>query len=129
MLRGFLQRKYLINNYIAHVGHIGNERADKLAKEGALDGVMHSDIPKRPTSFRKQELKTRLYEAWEKEWTAGQHCRQTKYWFPIPNQKLSRQLLMLNRNTYSMMIQLITGHNYLNYHHSLVSQNRNAVNV
>jgi len=45
---------------------------------------------------------TRLYEAWEKEWTTGQHCRQTKYWFPKLNRRLSQQLLMLNRNTYSI---------------------------
>lgn len=43
-------------------------------------------------------------------------CKQTKEMFPIPNKKVSNNLLKLTRIDLRLMVGLITGHCNLNYH-------------
>jgi len=103
----------------AHHNYIGNELADTLAKAGAKANPMDlPDIPKKPRGDVMQQLQHALVTSWTNTWQSNPHCRQTKYWFPKPNEKLSKQLLKVGRKELSQLIQFITGHNYLNYHQS-----------
>merc|ERR1711974_31448 len=47
-------------------------------------------------------------------------CRQTKDFFPFTNHRLSKKLMTLSRPQLSVMVQLITGHNFLNRHNTIV---------
>jgi len=103
----------------AHHDYIGNEFADTLAKAGAKAGSMDlPDIPNKPRGDVMHQLRHALITSWTNIWQSNPHCRQTKYWFPKPNEKLSKQLLKVGRKEFSQLIQFITGHNYLNYHQS-----------
>jgi len=115
------------NNFIklrwvkAHVGHIGNELADNLAKAGALeDKPAENDSPLVPGVIIKHEIRGGINQLWTQEWQARKDCHQTKLWFSGPNKNLSEKIIRLPRNQISILIQLITGHNYLNYHQSKV---------
>jgi hypothetical protein len=101
----------------AHVGHEGNELADEVAKDGALlnDEILE-DSPKLSYNGLRKQLMERHYAIWKIQWTDRPDCRQTKLWLPEPNRKLSRDILRLDRKTLSIIVQLITGHNYMNYH-------------
>ena len=49
-------------------------------------------------------------------WTDSENYRQTKIWLPVPNLAVSKQIVALPRKTLSTVVNLITGHNWLNYH-------------
>jgi ribonuclease HI len=101
----------------AHAGHLGNERADALAKEGARNIALRArDCPSIPDSIVKTRLKARFEEMWKDIWEARVDCRQTKQWFPEPNKKVSFQLIRLDRRDFSTAVQLITGHNFMMRH-------------
>ena len=57
---------------------------------------------------------------WNHNWHQLFECRQTKHFFPDINQKLSKGLLKFSRKKFSILVQLITGHNFLNRHNSIV---------
>ena len=107
----------------AHVGHPGNERADELAKTGAMamfQGTIR--IPSLPTSpaLIRLECKKLLLAKWTERWQARSDCRQTKQWFPTPNPLVAKQLMRLTRRSFSTIVQIITGHNYMNRHNAVV---------
>ena len=105
----------------AHVGHEGNEAADQLAKSGATNqGSLAGDLPAVSYTLVKGLLRSRFREQWNIRWQNSDTCRQTKQWFPAVNQRLSDQLLRLDRKNFSGMVQFITGHNYLNRHEALI---------
>ena len=57
-----------------------------------------------------------MLEQWQQIWDGEDGFRQTKLWFQSVNLKISKILLKSDRVTYGHLIQIITGHNYLNYH-------------
>ncbi len=106
----------------AHAGHPGNERADEIAKMGAQDrSLLGTDRPNVPSSMIKRSLKGKFTKKWNDLWQARIDCRQTKQWFPTVNPHKSFKLLQLDRTLFSHMVQLITGHNFLKRHESLVN--------
>ena len=106
----------------AHVGHHGNEWADKMAKEGAsmITDTNNPEIPL-PKSFFKQKIKQALYKEWQMLWDRRQDCRQTKIFFPSPNSKKSKLLLQNNRIIYSRTVRYLSGHNFLRRHENLIN--------
>ncbi len=117
------------NNYVnfhwvkAHVGHPGNEKADALAKQGSTDrSLLSADLPAVSQNAIKANLHTRFEEAWTKAWQSRTDCRQTKQWFPTVNKSLSHSVLRAKRKEYSLLVQLITGHNFMRRHSELLNE-------
>ncbi len=105
----------------AHAGHSGNEKADQLAKKGASDlSLWGSEVIDAPLSHVKSVFRGKVDELWSSIWNRRPDCRQTKQWFPTVNRLKSHQLLKLDRVKLSGMVQMITGHNFLKRHESLV---------
>ena len=57
-----------------------------------------------------------------KRWTESSDYRQTKIWLPALNLAVSKQIVALPRKTLSTVVNLITGHNWLNYHNVKIHQ-------
>ena len=109
----------------AHVGLPGNERADTLAKRGALNpDSVKVNPPAKPRSLLRKTIQNLIDEEWSKIWTNRKDCRQTKLWFPTINKNLSSQLFRLNRQQFSKYVQLITGHNFLKRHSFLLGESQ-----
>ena len=110
----------------AHAGHFGNEKADELANAGAASNNFVDDAPNPPESYRKLIFRRKLTQKWQADWEMRKDCRQTKLWFPQLSKRLSFSLLAQGRVNLSRMIQLITGHNFLNRHEALVNKTGDA---
>lgn len=112
----------------AHVGHVGNERADELAKVGAADtDAVVADPPKTPYYVIKNEIKEKVVSYWDKEWQIVKkknNCRQTKHFFPELDRKLSVEYMKNRRTLFSAVIQFVTGHNFMLRHQALVKQGK-----
>ena len=98
----------------AHVGHKMNEEADKLAKLGTACNNLHS-VPT-PIKHYYHKIAQRTHAMWRRRWKAEPSCRQTRQMLPEPNEIFSKYLISLPRQDTSLLLQFITGHNYLNYH-------------
>ena len=106
----------------AHVGIHGNEIADFLAKKGSSLGDGPTDEILIPKAKQKLEINDYFQSKWSKAWKFYDQARQTKIWFPKPDQKKSLQLLRLGRKILSRLTQFLTGLNKLKRHKNL--QNR-----
>jgi ribonuclease HI len=107
----------------AHVGYKGNEMADKLAKKGCEQ----SNQIKMPQPYKvvKNKIREHAYDSWEQEWGSYKSARQTKQFFPTRSQRKSKDLYTLSRLQLGKMVRLLTGHNVLNYHMSLMAPGHN----
>ena len=104
-----------------HSGHAGNSRADELAKQGAGDiDNLANDMPAVSNSLLRANLKIAITAEWERSWIALESCRQTKHFFPSLNQKFSRDLMRSRKRAYSILVQLVTGHNHMRRHNTIV---------
>ena len=105
----------------AHVGHLGNEEADVLAKKGTNIEIDYFDHPPpaAPFAHLKMVLKECMQREWNVRWQARKDCRQTKNFYPKVDSKY-REMITLTRHRLSMVIQFVTGHNRLGYHENLV---------
>ena len=59
----------------AHVGHKGNELADRLAKEGTLINTINNDIHA-PLSSVKNQINKFIRTQWDKEWQSYKEARR-----------------------------------------------------
>jgi ribonuclease HI len=75
----------------AHIGHKGNELADKLAKKGTLKSTIRSC----PVGLAQIKLTTKqaILKVWQKEWDEHDKCGQTKVFFNTINTKKMAPLL------------------------------------
>ncbi len=100
----------------SHSGMEGNELADTLAKEGAHStelGMPGRSTVKMVAREAKLQAKIEWIEEWQKDPT---YCRQTKLWLTVLDAIKIAQLLKLDKQTLSRLIQLITGFNHMNNH-------------
>ena len=105
----------------AHADHSGNEFADMEAKTGTTN-VENRIICDLPYSHVKAKIKANMIKRWNKRWTYRKDCRQTKIWLPVIDEKKSKTLIKLGRNSLGFITQMLTGHNRLNRHESLVCE-------
>ena len=104
----------------AHVGYYGNELADEEAKVGTAQLAKSGTIL--PTkAYFKRHLKLQLSKLWTKQWEQLKECRQTKLFFPAPNDKQTAKILRCDRETLSSLVRLCTGHNFLRRHNKIVN--------
>ena len=105
----------------AHVGHHGNELADQLANDGSADlEHVRGDGPIIPFAGLRNQLNEAIVMVWMVEWLNEQPCRQTKHFFPTVIKKLAQACVRLSRKEFSVLIQFITGHNFMRRHQSIV---------
>ena len=116
-----LQTKVELKWVKAHSNFSGNEFADYQAKLGTKNRTFKIDCPT-PISWAKQLIKQGSYQEWTHRWYYSKLARQTKIWFPSLNRKFSRFLINLNRADLGLMVEMLTGHNRLNRHQSLVDK-------
>ncbi len=114
----------------AHVGHEGNERADELAKEGAnnpIQGVEpYLGLTKKMVTARVNEI---TEETWNIRWLAQKDkYRQTKLWFPKRDMAKSKIIVKnLDRGEIGLMVQAITGHNFLKRHEAIITPGKDPM--
>ena len=100
----------------AHKGHVGNERADALAKQGAGEMNMQLKLGIRePVSSFKAKLKLRIYEEWEREWNSSSLAKHTKTFYKKPDANKAKYVYKLSRLELGRVVRLVTGHNNLNF--------------
>ncbi|GBM00067.1 hypothetical protein AVEN_214134-1 [Araneus ventricosus] len=86
----------------AHVGHLGNEKADELAKEAITSTEASMLTIPLPRSSAKQDLKQRALAKWQRRWDDGINGRSTY--------EIIKKLGLRNHNWPRQLIQFITGH-------------------
>ena len=105
----------------AHNSHKFNDFADEMAKLGTKNTANKVDIPP-PKSWAKEILAKKMLREWTQRWVSLNEARQTKIWFTRPDKALSGIVTQLNRSDLGLFVQMVTGHNRLKYHESLVNQ-------
>ena len=104
----------------AHIGTIGNERADEGAKQGGLlEAVAEVFLPK---TEMKAKLEEYFYNVWEDEWLQYPRARMTKLFYSKPDKNQGKYVLKLGRLELSRFIKIITGHNGLFYFKSKIDE-------
>ncbi|GIY37466.1 RNA-directed DNA polymerase from mobile element jockey [Caerostris darwini] len=88
----------------AHAGHMGNERADELAKEATNSPTIDITIPIN-LQFIKKLIKKDISAEWQDRWTNSNKGREVFALLPTTNEKRVQGDFFLN--------QLITGHGTL----------------
>ena len=93
----------------AHVGIIGNEKADLLAKEGTrLEGdPLRLPIP---LAEVKATNAKRMANKWQKEWDDETTCIHTWSMLPKVNNQLFKELCNESRHNARNYLKLLTGH-------------------
>ena len=109
----------------AHCGHYYNECADQEAKSGTKKLVEEKIPPPFRMALSKIEEATR--KLWDQRWAQGIDCRQTKQWFPVTNNSLSKNLMRTSRHQLGQIVQLVTGHNFLRYQQNVINSDINPL--
>ena len=105
----------------AHADHPGNEFADKEAKLGTTNVNNRLNVLP-PDSWAKNLIRSSIMKAWKLRWFLDKECRQTKIWFPRPDITKSNFSINQSRIKLGLLVEMITGHNRLNRHESLVTK-------
>ena len=80
----------------AHIGHVGNERADQLAREAVKNSKIKINTPQSWSCYKAQ-LKQEIYTEWEHRWTNDNAYRMMKIFYPKPDSNKAKTVLKLNR--------------------------------
>jgi ribonuclease HI len=97
----------------AHVGTVGNERADELAKNGTEgECIIEHGIP---WTTVKSRAETYWRNMWDKEWEEYKYGRMTKQFFPCQNKAKTKNLLKFGTRKLGLIVRAISGHCALNY--------------
>ena len=101
----------------AHVGIVGNEHADRLAKEGGqLNWISHVSLPRSQIRFRVLE---KMRELWKQQWQEYSEARHTKLFVSQSDASRGKQIMSLNRVALRRLFLAITNHNCMRYHMNL----------
>ena len=100
----------------AHKGHVGNERADALAKKGTeLTDPEHLLRVGKPAATIKAELRSCIMKDWQQEWDHCGQAHHTKGFFFGPHPQKSKYIYKLARLELGRFVRVVTGHNNLNF--------------
>ena len=104
-----------------HQGHIGNSRADTMARKGRDSlGPPAPDAPRMAKTTMNLEISRATNKLWRMMWNMDPSCRQTKDWCPHgPRPGFAFEILHLPRPICSQVIHFVTGHNFLRRHEAL----------
>ncbi|GBL98086.1 hypothetical protein AVEN_84588-1 [Araneus ventricosus] len=91
-----------------HVGHLGNEKADELAKEAITSTKTAVLMVPLPRSSAKHDLKQRAQAKWQKRWDDGINGRSTY--------EVTKKVGIRNRYCPRQLIQFIIGHGHFLYY-------------
>ena len=93
-----------------HCGIMGNEMADRLAREATLTPFNGAPVVSISFDIVRCKIKERLVESQERLWSASLTCRQSKMFVRRVDRKISRYLMELKRHELRALVQVITGH-------------------
>ena len=97
----------------AHVGTLGNEPADRLAKEAATNADIAICYNKIPKSVVLRELEKTSVEKWQSIWNCSTKGNATEEYFPIVTERLNMKI-----STNQHLTTMLKGHDnkksYLN---------------
>ncbi|XP_067132760.1 uncharacterized protein [Centruroides vittatus] len=82
----------------AHAGHVSNELADKLAKEGSTQDTI-TTYNKMPKLSVKHQLRLHYRSIWQQRWLASGRGRGLFSFFPDVNQRLMNRHYTINHYT------------------------------
>jgi len=89
----------------AHVGTLGNELADRLAKEAATNAEIAICYNKIPKSVVLRELEKTGVEKWQSVWNCSTKGNATKEYFPIVTERLNIKI-----STNQHLTTMLRGH-------------------
>ena len=110
----------------AHVGHEGNEEADRLAKIGTTNNEKHLDVGI-PQAEIKSEINKFIRGIWNEEWQAYRETKHTKEFYTQNDKNKAKALLNLSRFELSRFVGLITGHGNLANFYSKLEPGSNPI--
>lgn len=95
----------------------GNETADELAKAAAAKNVQGPE-PFLPIdySIAKGEIELWVKERINRNWRATLNAEQTKKFITIQSDKVTKQLISLDKQTVRIAVGILTGHAKVNYY-------------
>jgi hypothetical protein len=108
----------------AHVGILGNEEADQLAKAGGNSTCVLGSGLTAKSAIRK-ELKEDMISKWTERWQSSVDYRQTKVWYPTPDLQKSDQLMKYARSVVGQIARFLSGFAFLLRQSTIVDQSRN----
>jgi hypothetical protein len=101
----------------AHIGIMGNEIADRLAKRGADTPWWGPEpIVPIPMASVKSVIRTKIKQGYVRRWGEGTGCRQTRLFFPHLDTKRTEFLWKVSKDRLRIAVHMLTGHNLLNSH-------------
>ena len=89
-----------------HRGHLGNEFADSLAKQGALGPGTFTDALPPPSSIFRLKVRQTVWNMWATRWAESPKASATRAFFPTINSTKPITQLELPLQ----VVQLLTGH-------------------
>ena len=101
-----------------HVGNIGNERADVLAKAGTVKTTVEQI--ERPLCHLKESIRRVITDEWNADWSNYREGRMSKQFIKHFDAAKTRAALKVGRAKLGTLIRIITGHNALNYFKSKI---------
>ena len=110
-----------------HMGIQGNEFADQLARTGSSMSFTGPE----PAVGVSSTLQRTAIRNWARKkhgdrWRNLQDCRQARELMGGPNTRFTKQLVTLPRRQVSILVSVLTGHNTLNRHLTIMGIQNNA---
>ena len=101
----------------AHIGILGNERADVLAKQSTeMETITYTPLPRSQVRLKVLEA---VRKKWKTQWEEYDEARHSKIFIHESDKKRGREICSLNRIDLRHIIMAITNHNNLKYHQNL----------
>ena len=96
----------------------GNEKTDQLAKKGAAGRLIGPEpILSLAPCCTKLAIKNWVVQKHKEYWAQVKDCRQAiTFLGKCRRMDLAREILDMPKNDTRIMVQILTGHNHLNYH-------------